>query len=89
MRQAPDPERMSYLENPILSRMPTKAECIELNPGPLLFVPRGRLAQSPEWRETAHPTDSATFEELLTRLKSDLPHWNAMDILSVTEPQGD
>ncbi len=122
MGQAPDPEMMSYLENPMPERMPTKAECIELYPGSLLFVPRGhwhsteaegdalalnftftaptwidlltaalrgRLAQSPEWRETAHPTNSTKFNELISMLRSDLPHWNAEDILSVTEPQGD
>lgn len=48
---------------------------------------RGRLAQSPEWRETAHPDDETKFEKLLSSLKEDLTHWNAKDILSATEPE--
>lgn len=122
MGLAPDPEMMSYLEGPLPEKMPKNAECIELKPGSLLYVPRGhwhsteaegdalalnftftaptwidlmtaalrgRLAQSPEWRETALPSQEARFDELIAMLKADLPHWNATDILSVTEPEGD
>lgn len=47
---------------------------------------RGRLALSPEWRETAHPAEDKRFEALIEELKQDLPHWNASDILSATDP---
>lgn len=55
---------------------------------------RGRLALSPEWRETAEGVSdplrfeqaAQTFDELLVTLKHDLPHWRAHDILGVTEP---
>ncbi len=54
---------------------------------------RGRLAQSPDWRETANGVssfdklDSAQekFDHLLAELKLDLPHWRAADILGATE----
>lgn len=36
-----DPELMSYLESPLPETMPSDAECFELRPGSLLFVPRG------------------------------------------------
>lgn len=47
---------------------------------------RGRLALSPEWRETANPSLDNRFQELLDELKTDLPHWRASDILSATDP---
>lgn len=37
----PDPEMMSYLEKPLPESMPQNAQCFELKPGSLLFVPRG------------------------------------------------
>ena len=54
---------------------------------------RGRLAQSPEWRETANgvadfeklSSAQEKFDHLLAELKFDLPHWRAGDILGVTE----
>ncbi len=54
---------------------------------------RSRLAQSPEWRETAHgvsPIDQRETAEdkldsLLSTLVDDLPEWRAADILGVTE----
>lgn len=48
---------------------------------------RGRLAQSSEWRETAFPANPAKFQELISELVQDLPHWNAEDILSATDPE--
>lgn len=45
---------------------------------------RGRLIQSPEWRETAD-LNPEKLEMLLAELKHDLPHWSAEDILEVTE----
>ncbi len=47
---------------------------------------RGRLALSPEWRETAHPADEKRFQQLLEELKTDLPNWRASEILSATDP---
>ena len=55
---------------------------------------RGRLIQSPEWRETAEGVSDPTrsdevtqkFDELLAMLTHDLPHWQAQDILGATEP---
>jgi 50S ribosomal protein L16 3-hydroxylase len=47
---------------------------------------RGRLAISSDWRETATPHANATFEALLRDLADDAQHWNATDILAVTEP---
>ncbi|MBA2403985.1 MAG: cupin-like domain-containing protein [Bdellovibrionales bacterium] len=46
---------------------------------------RGRLAQSPEWRATAHAQALEKFDFLLNELVDDLPHWKAADILNVTE----
>ena len=54
---------------------------------------RGRLAQSPEWRETAdglcdpvgRKEAEKRFNYLLSGLVQDLPHWNAGDILNATE----
>ena len=54
---------------------------------------RGRLAQSPDWRETANgvsdPIRLAIAEEkldfLLQDLINDLPNWRASDILNATE----
>ncbi len=50
---------------------------------------RGRLAQSPDWRETAmfnNPEDAADkFEMLLAELAHDIPHWRARDIIDATE----
>lgn len=47
---------------------------------------RGRLLQSPEWRETADLSPEK-FDELLKGLVNDLPYWRAQDILDVTEAQ--
>lgn len=47
---------------------------------------RGRLAISSDWRETATPHSSVTFEALLRELAEDAQHWNAIDILAATEP---
>lgn len=54
---------------------------------------RGRLAQSPEWRETANGVSDFNkmflaqekFDHLLAELKLDLPYWRAADILGATE----
>lgn len=54
---------------------------------------RSRLAQSPEWRETANgladPSSrshaEAYFETLLTELAHDIPDWKSSDILNATE----
>ncbi len=54
---------------------------------------RSRLALSPEWRETANGVcdpqrrdeAEAYLEALLVGLKEDLPHWQASDILNVTD----
>lgn len=48
---------------------------------------RGRLAQSPEWRETAIPQNQQKFEHLLELIKEDLTGWKVSDILSATEPE--
>jgi 50S ribosomal protein L16 3-hydroxylase len=58
---------------------------------------RSRLALSAEWRATAVPSRHSepkrrlkalsTFEGLLETLTQDLPHWNASDILQVTESE--
>lgn len=56
---------------------------------------RSRLALSPEWRETANAVSDperrdeaeAYLETLLAALKEDLPHWEASDILNVTDFQ--
>ncbi|MES2525604.1 MAG: cupin domain-containing protein [Bdellovibrionota bacterium] len=45
---------------------------------------RGRLLQSPEWRETADLSEEK-FNELLAGLVADIPNWRAEDILAVTE----
>ena len=45
---------------------------------------RSRLVQSPEWRETALISEEEKFEGLLEMIKADLPHWQASDILEVT-----
>lgn len=55
---------------------------------------RGRLAQDPEWRATADGVGlrsrreeaQSRFNHLLQGLVSDLPHWNAGDILEATDP---
>jgi 50S ribosomal protein L16 3-hydroxylase len=47
---------------------------------------RGRLIQSPEWRETADLNEHK-FDALLSDLIEDLPNWNARDILDVTESE--
>jgi 50S ribosomal protein L16 3-hydroxylase len=49
---------------------------------------RGRLALSPEWRETAHVTGEEKFDSLIATLADDLPNWRAGDILSATESEG-
>jgi 50S ribosomal protein L16 3-hydroxylase len=54
---------------------------------------RGRLAQSPEWRETADGVSDVDrrrcaeekFDELLATLKQDLPYWRGEDILNATD----
>jgi 50S ribosomal protein L16 3-hydroxylase len=48
---------------------------------------RGRLAQSPDWRETAIASNENKFEYLLKDLVKDLPNWSSSDILDVTEYQ--
>lgn len=53
---------------------------------------RGRLAQSPEWRETADGVSDqsrrkaaeARLDSLLCTLTADFPHWKAKDILEAT-----
>lgn len=45
---------------------------------------RSRLIMSPEWRETADLSEEK-FDELLSQLVADLPHWRAKDILGATE----
>jgi len=113
-----DPELESYARLPMPGGMPDDRTEIVLEPGSLLFVPRGtwhateastdalslnftfsaptwldvlgaalrgRLAQSSDWREAAAPLEVATFEALLRELAEDAAHWNASDILAVTE----
>lgn len=113
-----DPELQSYANLPMPAEMPEGRIEIVLEPGSLLFVPRGvwhatrattdalalnftfsaptwidlltaalrgRLALSPEWRETAAPQSAATFEALLRELASDAESWTAVDILAATE----
>lgn len=48
---------------------------------------RSRLAQSPEWRETATNKEDAQkrFDFLLEELKTDLPSWRGQDILNVMD----
>lgn len=54
---------------------------------------RGRLAQSPFWRETADFVNDEElafeamekFDLLLSELSHEVPHWRAQDILSATE----
>lgn len=54
---------------------------------------RGRLAMSPYWRQTAdfvtdpelHTEAIAMFDTLLDQLKSDVPSWQARDILGAIE----
>ncbi len=41
MGTIPDPEMMSYLDQRLPERMPEDAKSFELNPGSVLFVPRG------------------------------------------------
>jgi len=48
---------------------------------------RGRLAISSEWRKTALPTHVDDFDVLLRELADDAAHWNAADILAVTESE--
>lgn len=114
----PDPELQTYARMPMPDGEPAHAREIVLEPGSMLFVPRGawhatravtdalslnftfsaptwidvltaalrgRLALSPAWRETASPASAATFEALLRELADDAAHWNAADILAVTE----
>lgn len=50
---------------------------------------RGRLALSPEWRETAHVAGEEKFDYLLSSLVEDLPNWRAGDILSATESESE
>ncbi|MDQ3338334.1 MAG: cupin domain-containing protein [Myxococcota bacterium] len=116
--QPVDAELQSYARMPMLDGVPADVREILLQPGSLLFVPRGvwhatrattdalslnftftpptwidlltaalrgRLALSREWRETAAPASAATFEALLRELAEDAAHWNATDILAVTE----
>jgi 50S ribosomal protein L16 3-hydroxylase len=60
----------------------------------LVTALRGRLMQSPEWRETAEGVSDPEkrllaerkLDYLLSTLKEDLPYWTADDLLSVTEP---
>lgn len=118
MGQVVDPELQTYATLPMPSQMPADCQTIMLEPGSLLFVPRGtwhathgfsdalslnftysspswldvftaalrsRLAMSSGWRETATPMDAATFEQLLLELAEDAPHWDANEILAVTE----
>ena len=46
---------------------------------------RARLAQVPEWRETAVMGEENRFQYLLEALAGELPHWRADDILEMTE----
>ena len=115
-----DPELQTYARIPMLQRMPEASREIVLQPGSLLFVPRGywhatsadsdalslnftfsaptwidvftaalrgRLAISSEWRKTALPTHVDDFDVLLRDLAHDAAHWNAADILAVTESE--
>jgi len=113
-----DPELQSYARLPMPQELPVDRTEVVLEPGSVLFVPRGiwhstrattdalslnftfspptwidvftaalrsRLALSPDWRETAAPRSAATFEALLRELADDAQHWNATEILAVTE----
>ncbi len=61
----------------------------------LTLALRSRLSLSPEWRELADGVAStdkskrqqaeAKFDQLLSELVEDLPHWRAADILGATE----
>lgn len=46
---------------------------------------RARLAQVPEWRETAMMGDENRFQYLMDALAEELPHWRGDDILEMTE----
>ncbi len=46
---------------------------------------RARLAQIPEWRETAMVGNEKRFQYLLAGLGEELPHWQADDILEMIE----
>lgn len=50
---------------------------------------RSRLAMSSVWRETATPMNAETFEQLLLELADEAPHWDANEILAVTESADD
>lgn len=113
-----DPELASYTNKEMPESFPENGTEYTLEPGSMLFVPRGswhmteaitdavslnftftaptwmdilmtalrgRLAQSPDWRETAHLYDDEKLDFLLRELAQDIPHWKATDILSVTE----
>lgn len=50
---------------------------------------RSRLSLSSEWRATAimNENSEGEFDNLLTEIIQDLPHWKARDILSAIEPE--
>ncbi len=118
MGQPVDAEMQTYAELPLPTQMPKDCQTIVLEPGSLLFVPRGtwhathgfsdalslnftysspswldlfttalrsRLASSSIWRATATPHNAETFEQLLLELAHDAQHWDASEILAVTE----
>lgn len=113
-----EPELQTYARLPMPECMPEASREFVLQPGSLLFVPRGhwhatsadsdalslnftysaptwidvfmaalrgRLAISSEWRNTALPNRVEEFDMLLRELADDAAHWNAADILAVTE----
>jgi 50S ribosomal protein L16 3-hydroxylase len=118
MGQLVDAELQTYAALPMPNKMPDDCQTIVLEPGSLLFVPRGmwhathgfsdalslnftysspswldifttalrgRLAMSSVWRETATPMNAEMFQQLLLELAHDAPHWDADEILAVTE----
>lgn len=60
MGTTPDPEMLSYLEQPLPTTMPSDTETVVLNPGSFLFVPRGY------WHSTEAQTDALALNFTFT-----------------------
>jgi len=91
-----EPELASYAKSEMPSSFPDNATEYLLQPGSVLFVPRGT------WHITEAASDAVslnftftapTWIDILTtalrgHLAQDIPHWRAKDILEVTEYVG-